>query len=288
MASMILSCKLGAIDDLAKQGLVKGLPKLKYQKDHLCSTCFEQNPPSSTPYVLPTKNEWDILFQPMFDEYFNPSPSVVSLVFVVAAPRPDDPLGLPSSTSIDQDAPSTSTSSTIQETQSPVIFEGVEEQLQPAQFIIDFEESFTPVARIKAIRIFVANAINKNMPIYQMDIKTTFLNGELREEVYVSQLEGFVDQDNPTHVYKLKKALYGLKHGPRAYPRGIFINQTKYALEILKKYGMDSSDSVDTLMVDRTKLDKNLQGKTVDPTHYRGTTYRKASETDLSIPERNH
>ncbi|GJZ96830.1 retrovirus-related pol polyprotein from transposon TNT 1-94 [Tanacetum coccineum] len=76
---------------------------------------------------------------------------------------------------------------------------------------IDFEESFAPVARIEAIRIFVANAAHKNMTIYQMDIKTAFLNGDLKEEVYVSQPEGFVDQDNPSHVYKLKKALYGLK-----------------------------------------------------------------------------
>ncbi|GJZ79879.1 retrovirus-related pol polyprotein from transposon TNT 1-94 [Tanacetum coccineum] len=82
---------------------------------------------------------------------------------------------------------------------------------------IDFEESFAPVARIEAIRIFIANAASKNMTIYQMDVKTTFLNGELKEEVYVSQPEGFVDPDHPTHVYRLKKALYGLKQAPRAW-----------------------------------------------------------------------
>ncbi|GJU26306.1 retrovirus-related pol polyprotein from transposon TNT 1-94 [Tanacetum coccineum] len=82
---------------------------------------------------------------------------------------------------------------------------------------IDFEESFAPVARIEAIRIFIANAAHKNMNIYQMDVKTAFLNDELKEEVYVSQLEGFVDQDNPSHVYKLKKALYSLKQAPRAW-----------------------------------------------------------------------
>ncbi|GJR90883.1 retrovirus-related pol polyprotein from transposon TNT 1-94 [Tanacetum coccineum] len=73
---------------------------------------------------------------------------------------------------------------------------------------IYFEESFAPVARIEAIRIFIANAASKNMTIYQMDVKTTFLNGELKEEVYVSQPESFVDPDHPTHVYRLKKALY--------------------------------------------------------------------------------
>ncbi|GJS21885.1 retrovirus-related pol polyprotein from transposon TNT 1-94 [Tanacetum coccineum] len=82
---------------------------------------------------------------------------------------------------------------------------------------IDFEESFAPVARIEAIRIFIANAATKNMIIYQMDVKTAFLNGDLQEEVFVSQPEGFEDQDNPTHVYRLKKALYGLKQAPRAW-----------------------------------------------------------------------
>ncbi|GKD96624.1 retrovirus-related pol polyprotein from transposon TNT 1-94, partial [Tanacetum coccineum] len=81
---------------------------------------------------------------------------------------------------------------------------------------IDFEESFAPVARIETIRIFIANAASKNMNIYQMDVNTAFLNGELQEEVFVSQPEAFEDPDHPTHVYHLKKALYGLKHALRA------------------------------------------------------------------------
>ncbi|GJT74988.1 retrovirus-related pol polyprotein from transposon TNT 1-94 [Tanacetum coccineum] len=82
---------------------------------------------------------------------------------------------------------------------------------------INFEELFAPVARIEAIRTFIANAATKNMIIYQMDVKTAFLNGDLQEEVFVSQPEGFEDPDNPTHVYRLKKALYGLKQAPRAW-----------------------------------------------------------------------
>ncbi|GJR99681.1 integrase, catalytic region, zinc finger, CCHC-type containing protein [Tanacetum coccineum] len=74
---------------------------------------------------------------------------------------------------------------------------------------LDFEESFTPVARLEAIRIFIANAASKNMTVYQMDVKTAFLNGKLKEEVYVHQPEGFVDPEHPHHVYRLKKALYG-------------------------------------------------------------------------------
>nr|GEW45982.1 retrovirus-related Pol polyprotein from transposon TNT 1-94 [Tanacetum cinerariifolium] len=168
---------------------------------------------------------------------------------------------------------------------------------------IDFDESFAPVTRLKAIRIFLAFAAQNNMVVYQMDVKTAFFNGNLREEVYVSQPDGFVDADNPNHVYKLKKALYGLKQAPRAWydmlssfllsqdfskgsvdptlfirrngndlllnPRGIFINQSKYALESLKKYGFESCDPVDTPMVEKSKLDEDRETKAVDPSHYR-------------------
>ncbi|GJS74704.1 retrovirus-related pol polyprotein from transposon TNT 1-94 [Tanacetum coccineum] len=130
---------------------------------------------------------------------------------------------------------------------------------------IDFEESFAPVARIEAIRIFIANAASKNMTIYQMDVKTTFLNGELKEEVYVSQPEGFVDPDHPTHVYRLKKALYGLKQAPRAW--------------------MDSCDPVDTPMVDRLKLDEDPLGILVDHTRFRTWSSKKQKSTAISTIE---
>ncbi|GJY87204.1 copia protein [Tanacetum coccineum] len=80
---------------------------------------------------------------------------------------------------------------------------------------IDFEESFAPVARLEAVRMFVAYAAHKNFIIYQMDVKTAFLNGPLKEEVFVSQPDEFVDPDFPNHVYRLKKALYGLKQTPK-------------------------------------------------------------------------
>ncbi|GJY99010.1 retrovirus-related pol polyprotein from transposon TNT 1-94 [Tanacetum coccineum] len=185
----------------------------------------------------------------------------------------------------------------------------------------DFEESFALVARLDAILIFLAYAAHMNMIVYQMDVKTAFFNDILCEEVYVSQPDGFVDKDNPNHVYKLKKALYGLKQAPRAWydllskfllsqefskgtvdptlfirrqgkdillsPRGIFLNQSKYALESLKKYGMESSDPVDTPMVEKSKLDEDTQGKAVDPTHYHGMVgtlmYLTASRPDLTF-----
>nr|GFA73260.1 retrovirus-related Pol polyprotein from transposon TNT 1-94 [Tanacetum cinerariifolium] len=82
---------------------------------------------------------------------------------------------------------------------------------------IDFEESFTLVARMEAIRIFLAYVTHKSFSVFQMDVKTAFLHGSLKEDVYVCQHEGFIDVDHPSHVYKLKKALYGLKQAPRAW-----------------------------------------------------------------------
>nr|GEY57736.1 retrovirus-related Pol polyprotein from transposon TNT 1-94 [Tanacetum cinerariifolium] len=81
---------------------------------------------------------------------------------------------------------------------------------------IDFKELFAPVARLEAVRVFVAYAAHKDFPIYQMGVKTPFLNDPLKEKVFVRQLDGFVNPDFPNHVYRLKKALYGLKQVPRA------------------------------------------------------------------------
>nr|GEV35041.1 copia protein [Tanacetum cinerariifolium] len=302
----------------------------------------------------------------------------LSKLFCVIAPEPTVSIGTPSSTIIDQDEPSTSTSQINQETPSPVIHLGVEEAdndievahidnnpyvdfliLEPiskesscqiesmqeelneferlevwelvprpdhvmiitlkwiykvkldeledvlknkARFVargyrqeegIDFEESFAPVARLEAIRIFIAFITHMNMIVYQIDVKTVFLDGIPCEEVYVSQLDGFVDPENPNHAYKLKKALYGLKQAPRACLRGIFLNQSKCAPESLKKYGNGNlrpsgypmvekskvdedpqrkaiNPAPDTPMVEKSKVDKDPQGKAVDPTRYHG------------------
>nr|GEX81142.1 retrovirus-related Pol polyprotein from transposon TNT 1-94 [Tanacetum cinerariifolium] len=160
---------------------------------------------------------------------------------------------------------------------------------------LDFEESFAPVARMEAIRIFLAYAAHKSFTVFQMDVKTAFLHGSLKEDVYVCQPEGFIDADHPSHVYKLKKALYGLKYtqlfsdlmksrfemsmmGEMTFflglqvdqsPCGIFINQSKYVLEILKKYGMESCDPVGTPMEIKDKLDLDQNGTLVDATKYR-------------------
>nr|GFA80945.1 retrovirus-related Pol polyprotein from transposon TNT 1-94 [Tanacetum cinerariifolium] len=200
----------------------------------------------------PTNKELEILFQPMFNEYLEP-PRAERLgppAQAVQAPVTSADTAL--STTIDQDAPSPhiSPSSSALQSHSVVAESHFMEDHNVAlvdnnPFVnvfapephseasssgdisstespyrqeegIDFEESFTPVARIEAIRIFIANAVSRNMTVYQMDVKKAFLNGELKEEVYVSQPEGFVDPNHLTHVYRLKKALYGLKQAPRA------------------------------------------------------------------------
>nr|GEU95700.1 hypothetical protein [Tanacetum cinerariifolium] len=152
---------------------------------------------------------------------------------------------------------------------------------------IDFEESFAPVAHIEAIHIFIANATSRNMTVYQMDVKTPFLNDELKKEVYVSQPEGFVDLDHPTHIYRLKKALYGLKQAPRAWYDTLsrFLLDNNFSKEILKKFGMDSCDSVKTPMVDRLKLDEDPLRIPVDQTRFRSMVgslmYLTARRPDL-------
>nr|GEV76753.1 retrovirus-related Pol polyprotein from transposon TNT 1-94 [Tanacetum cinerariifolium] len=214
---------------------------------------------------------------------------------------------------------------------------------------VDFEESFAPVARLEAVRLFIAYVAPKSFTVYQMDVKTTFLYGPLKEEVYINQPDGFVVPYHPDKVYRLKKALYGLKQAPRAWydelskfllskgffkgsidptlfitkhrgdillvqiyvddiifgstnlnlskrfeklmhskfemsmmgelkfflgiqihqsPCGIFINQAKYAQEILKKHGMTFCDSIGTPMATKHQ-DADLSGTPVDQTKYR-------------------
>ncbi|GJR05820.1 retrovirus-related pol polyprotein from transposon TNT 1-94 [Tanacetum coccineum] len=280
-------------------------PTLHEMNPATISSGLVPNPPPSTPFVPPSITDWDILFQPLFDELLNPSSSVdrpasevIALIAEVVAPEPATLTVSPSSTTVDQDAPSPK--NIIGELERPVStrlqlheqalfcyndaflssfepktykdaltqscwIEAMQEELNEFERLevweliplpdkvmvitlkwiykvkldemggiiknkarlvargyrqeegIDFEESFAPVARIDDIQNFLAYAAHMNMIVYQMDVKMAFLNGILREEVYVSQPDGFVDQDNLNHVYKLKKALYGLKQAPRAW-----------------------------------------------------------------------
>jgi hypothetical protein len=82
---------------------------------------------------------------------------------------------------------------------------------------LDSEETFAPVARLESIRILLAYAAHHSFKLFQMDVKSAFLNGTIKEEVYVEQCHGFEDDRYPDHVYKLSKVLYGLKQAPRAW-----------------------------------------------------------------------
>ncbi|GJY13922.1 retrovirus-related pol polyprotein from transposon TNT 1-94 [Tanacetum coccineum] len=326
---------------------------------------------SSFSIVLPpSRNEWDLVFQPVFDEFFSPQASVVSLVpyrrsssfqeshdLKVAHMSNDPYFGIPILEIVSEESSSSVVIPTTVHSDAPISkhlierkmyidaltqscwIEAMQEELH--RFVsffevwelivdreyrleegIDFKESFAPEARLEVVQIFLAFAAHMNMIVYQIDVKTAFLNGILREEVYISRPNGFVDPDNPNHVYRLKKALYVLKHAPRAWydllssflqsqgfskgtvdptlfisrkgkdillisqsPRGIVLNQSKYALESLKKYEIESCDIVDTPMVEKSKLDDDTQGKAVDPTYYCGMVgtlmYLTSSRPDL-------
>ncbi|GJT62829.1 putative ribonuclease H-like domain-containing protein, partial [Tanacetum coccineum] len=273
-------------------------PALQELTHVIISSGLVPNPPPLTLFVPPSRTNWDILFQPLFDELLTPPPSVdhpapevIAPIAEVVAPVLAVSTDSHSLINVGQDAPSPSNSQTTLKTQPPIIPNDVEEdnhdievahmgndpyfgipipevpsdqssstdsihtiELVPrpdkvmvitlkwiykvkldelggilknkARLVargysqekgIDFEESFAPVARLEAIRIFLAFATHMNMVVYQMDVKTAFLNGNLWEEVYVSQPDSFVDSDNPNHMYKLKKALYGLKQAPHAW-----------------------------------------------------------------------
>nr|GEW33067.1 retrovirus-related Pol polyprotein from transposon TNT 1-94 [Tanacetum cinerariifolium] len=180
-------------------------PALNEMTPGTISSGLVQKSSPSTSYVPPSRNDWDLLFQPMFDELLNPLPSVVNLAPEVIAPIAEvippvhaDSTSSPSSTTVDQDAPSLSKTHTTTEIRSSVIPQDVRDDN------LDME-----VAHMRNDPLF-------GVPILEMDVKTAFLNGNLREEVYVSQPDRFVDPDNPNHVYKLKKALYWLKQASRA------------------------------------------------------------------------
>ncbi|GJT69547.1 ribonuclease H-like domain-containing protein [Tanacetum coccineum] len=115
---------------------------------------------------------------------------------------------------------------------------------------IDYDEVFSPVARIEAIRLFFAYASFKDIMVYQIDVKSAFLYGKIEEEVYVCQPLGFEDPDFPDRVYKVEKALYGLHQAPRAC-------QDKYVTEILKKFGFTDVKTASTPMETQNPLLKN-------------------------------
>ncbi|GJR93512.1 retrovirus-related pol polyprotein from transposon TNT 1-94 [Tanacetum coccineum] len=139
------------------------------------------------------------------------------------------------------------------------------------------EDQTVILARLEAVQIFVAYVAHKSFPIYQMEVKTTFLNSPLKEEVYVAQSDGFVDPDHPKKVYRLRKALYRLKQAPRAWYDEL--------LNLLMSKGFTKGESIGTPMATKPKLDADLSGKLVDQTDYhskiRSLMYLTSSRLDI-------
>jgi hypothetical protein len=130
----------------------------------------------------------------------------------------------------------------------------------------DFDETFEPVARLEAMRMFISYVCHKNFKVYQMDVKSTFINGYLEENVYVEQPEGFLVTNNPNYVCKLKKELYGLKQAPRAWYHRLdkFLQDKEF-----KKGIVDSNIYIkfegDDLLVVLVYVDEIIFGCTNDP-----------------------
>nr|GEV71315.1 copia protein [Tanacetum cinerariifolium] len=166
------------------------------------------NPIPQQPFHPPKINDWDCLFQPMFDEYFNPPSINVSPVPVTVALRVVEIAATPSSITIDQDAPSSSTSSTNQQQQSSIISRDKVMLIKLKWIFKVKKDEFGRVLKNKA-RLLAQG--------FRQEERIDFEESFASEEVYVSQPEGFVDQENPSNVYKFKKAFYSLKQAPHAW-----------------------------------------------------------------------
>ncbi|GKA45531.1 retrovirus-related pol polyprotein from transposon TNT 1-94 [Tanacetum coccineum] len=180
-------------------------PTMDFEHDSLSpETQSQENVPQADETVT-TSNELDLLFSSMFDELLNgTTPLVLKSSVVNAADAPNK---------CQQQHTTQSSTTTVAADVPPLNIQTTHDTTKqaPTQEGIDFEESFAPVARLEAVWLFVVYAAHKSFPVYQMDVKTTFLNGPLKEEVYVNQPDGFIDPYHPDKVYHLKKALYGLK-----------------------------------------------------------------------------
>nr|GFA67406.1 hypothetical protein [Tanacetum cinerariifolium] len=218
------------------------------------------NVSSSVDTHVPSQQELDLLFGPLYDEFFN-----VDHPLEQVRGNPSRPVQTRRQLATDSEmcmyalTVSTAELKNIKEAMADSawikamqeelhwfdrlqVWELVNKPFGKTEEGIDFKESFAQVARLEVVWIFIAYAAHKSFPIYQMDVKTEFLNGPLKEEVYVAQPDGFVDHDHP--------------------------EKAKYTLEILHKHGMDKGQSIGTPMAIKPKLDADLSGNPVDQTDY--------------------
>ncbi|GJZ11594.1 retrovirus-related pol polyprotein from transposon TNT 1-94 [Tanacetum coccineum] len=135
---------------------------------------------------------------------------------------------------------------------------------------IDYDETYAPVARLESIRILLAYAFALDFKLFQMDVKSAFLNSFINEEVYVAQPPGFIEFEKPDHVYKLKKALSGLKQALKAWYDRLKSFRIKHEYKMGMKFGLEDSKPMKTPMSLDTKLKKGKECESVDSTKYRG------------------
>ncbi|GJX81552.1 integrase, catalytic region, zinc finger, CCHC-type containing protein [Tanacetum coccineum] len=273
------------------------------------------NPPPSTSFVPPSITDWDLLFQPLFDELLNPPPSVdlpapkvIAPITEVVALEPAVSTGSPSSTNVDQDAPSLSNSQTIPETQSPVISNDVKEENHNLDVAHMNNDPFFGIpipennSEASSSSDLIPNIMHTSAPNSKHANKWTKdhprqhhrYKDALTQACWIEAMQEELNEFKRLKVWELiprleKVMLITLKwiYKISQSPIGIFKNQSKYALESLKKYGMESNDPVDTPMVEKSKLDEDTQGKAIDPTYYRGMVgtlmYLTASKPDLTF-----
>ncbi|GKD41586.1 retrovirus-related pol polyprotein from transposon TNT 1-94 [Tanacetum coccineum] len=222
------------INLLSKKDIMIGLPKLKYVKDQLCSSCEVSKAKRisfKTKAVPSSKGSLNLIHMdlcgPMHITSINGKKYILAEAITTACTSSFNKSSSPTNNSKQQDTLPTSNiqSSTEPTTPSTTVLaeenNDNQEQIHTKGYAqekgIDLEESFAPITHLEAVRIFIPYAAHKYFPIYQMDVKTTFINGPLKEEVYIAQLDGFVDPDHPEKVYRLRKAIYGLKQALRAW-----------------------------------------------------------------------
>nr|GFA48042.1 retrovirus-related Pol polyprotein from transposon TNT 1-94 [Tanacetum cinerariifolium] len=203
-----------------------------------------------------SKNDLEDLFQDFYDEYFDSSKIMKSSITNVETPINEEDFHEVSE-SFQGESFSSSLNDDVQQSPEEVFLPSSNTQSIPINmkdesklFIrnkarlvtvgysqqegIDYDDTFTPVARIEVIRLFLAYAAHKDFRVFQMDVKTTFLNGIFKEEMYVGQPPGFVSKQYPDHVYALDKALYGLKQAPRACSHSM-VEQAKLKLDLAER-----------------------------------------------------
>nr|GEX01461.1 hypothetical protein [Tanacetum cinerariifolium] len=247
-------------------------PALNEMTPETLSSGLVPQPPSSTPFVRPTRDDWDTMLQSLFDEYFRPPPCVDHLVHEVAALFFAVSTGT-SSSSADIDAPSPSP--------SPL---DINCKLKPCSIILTL--FFLPL-NPRVIKKHERNPAGlkpckkNSMSLNFLKFRSLYLIRIVFDYHLEVDIQGTVD---PTSFIKREGKDILLTSQS---PRGIFFNQSKYALEIIKKYGMETSDPMDTPMVEKSKLDTDPQGKEVDPTRYRRMIgllmYLTASRPDLQF-----